>query len=208
MHELDAGQRLLLDQLTEEYQQRHGVAVDYLKTAVGPGQEYSNAVARVVLSPSGVWFECIDQPMEFSGAAGGQYRHRFITDSEALGILEELRAAAVNSTSGDTLLFRLLCIYERAGVVDEQGAHVIHFDAQETGSESGLRTVGAYRPGILPLVYRCRFDTSRETAGIPFRHGVVVCLSGLGERNLFIEMPYTGKDVRNLAHPPVGLMPQ
>ena len=208
MHELDATQRLLADQLKEEYQQRHGVAVEYLKRAVGPGQEFANGVARVVISETGAWFECIDQPMEFSGAAGGRAVHHFVSDSDALSLLERLRDLAESAEAGDTRLCRLLVLYEPTGIVEEKGVHVVHFEPKDPFDPARARHVGQFRLSELPLLYRCRFDTTRAIPGISFKQGVVLCLSGLGERNLVVEMPYTGHDVRDLAHPPISMLPQ
>lgn len=208
MQELDATQRLLLDQLKEEYQQRHGVAVEYLKRAVGEGEEYSNGVAKVVISSTGAWFECVDQPMEFSGAAGGCAVHHFVTDSDALSLLDRLFEFAESAAPDDTRLCRLFVLYEPGGIVDEKGAHVIHFEPHGRYDPVKTRHVGQFRPGQLPLLYRCRFDTKRPIKGVSFQQGVVLCLSGLGERNLVVEMPYSGHDVRDLANPPINMMPQ
>ena len=208
MQELDASQRLLLDQLKDEYLRRHGVAVEYLKGEVGRGQEYSNGAGRVVISSRGVWFECLDQPMEFSGAAGGSVVHHFVTDAEALALLATLREVAESAQPPETRLCRLFVLYERAGIVEEKGVHVLHYEPRGALEPAKIRRVGEYREGELPLLYRCRFDTRREVDGLRFKQGVVVCLSGLGERNLIVEMPYTGVDVRDLAQPPISALPQ
>ena len=70
------------------------------------------------------------------------------------------------------------------------------------------RRVGQFRDGEIPIFFRCRFDTDREIPGISFKQGVLLCLCGLGERNLLLEMPYTGHDVRDLAHRPMSMLPQ
>src|SRR5215831_4783922 len=90
MEELDESQRLELDQLREEYQKRYGVAVEFIKNEVGPGLEFENNVARAVVSPNGAWFECIDQPMEFSGGSGDLVSHRYVGNRDARDIVTSL----------------------------------------------------------------------------------------------------------------------
>src|SRR5258708_20043757 len=82
--ELDPSERLEVDQLQEQYQRRYGVSVEFIKSAVGPGDEYSNLAARAVISPTGAWFECIDLPMEFSGGVGEAISYLFVSDAEAI----------------------------------------------------------------------------------------------------------------------------
>src|SRR5437868_4712011 len=88
--EFDPNHKLHMDRLQEEYYRRHGAAMELIKSQVGPGDEYSNSAGRVVISPNGAWFECIDLPMEFSGAAGAKVTYRFVGDEEALCLLKTL----------------------------------------------------------------------------------------------------------------------
>ena len=99
----------LLDQLAEAYQQQHGVPWSTSKTG-GGRRRVQQWRSPVVISPNGAWFECLDQPMEFSGAAGGASSHRFISDSDAAQILDTLRAFAESASESDTRVCRLLCI--------------------------------------------------------------------------------------------------
>src|SRR5579862_9578439 len=76
----DALQALNVESLEEEYRRRYGLAVEMIKREVGPGDEYSNEVARVVVSSKGAWFECNDLPMEFSGATGATVVRKLLSD--------------------------------------------------------------------------------------------------------------------------------
>lgn len=202
--ELDAAQRLEMDALDEEYRRRYGVAVAVIKAEVGPGEEYANPAARALISKNGAWFECVDLPMEFSGAAGSPVRHRFVSDADACALLDRLRDLAEGTAAGTHV--SLFALYERSGIQDERGVYVLH-DAAAGGrqAQGQPRRIGAYRPGALPLVFRCKLDIGCEAAaeaGLSMARGVIFCLSGVGERNLVVEMPYEGSDLRDLAAGP------
>jgi hypothetical protein len=203
MEELDQSQRLELDQLREEYQKRYGVAVEFIKNEVGSGLEYENSVARAVVSENGAWFECVDQPMEFSGGSGDAVTHRYIENREALEIVRALYERSREVSRENSRLFGLLVIYTRSGVVDNRGAYLFHFQAESKDSGRRPQRLGRFRPDALPRVFRCRLDTNLEDLPTKFKRGVVFCLTGIGEKNLLVEIPYEGKDVRNLGDAPL-----
>ncbi len=204
MDDIDAAERVDLDQLDEEYRRRHGVGVEFIKAQVGPGEIYSNAAARAVISPQGAWFECTDLPMEFSGVAGGPVDHRFLRDAEALEILERLHDATAGVTPQNARLFSLFALYTRRGIYDRRGVYAFHFATRSDGPEARPFTVGQYRPETLPLVFKCRVDGDEVVAGLPFQRGVVFCLTGIGELNLVVYIPYEGPDIRDLSNAPVN----
>ena|SRR5579872_5430330 len=199
MDELDPAQRLQLDALDEEYRRRHGVAVAFLKAEVGEGDTYANEAARTVISPNGAWFECVDLPMEFSGTAGAPVAHRFVSDSEACALLDRLHALMGSVDPDNTREFGLFVLYERTGIVDERSVYVFQHRRRADGMTRRPQQFGAYRTGVLPLVYRCRLDTDLDTTGIPVHRGVIFCLARIGEKNLVVEMPYEGEELRDLA---------
>jgi len=198
--DLHQEERLGLDTLAEEYQRRHGVAIEFIKSMVGAGEEYSNAAARAVVSPNGAWFECVDLPMEFSGTAGAPVTRRFVDDAEAVRLLTGLNELASHPEEGVRNV-GLFALYTRRGILDGRGVWAVQADVTQ---DSGARpvTVGAFRPGVLPLVFRCRVDSDREVQGLGIRRGVVFCLAGVGERCLVVEMPHEGVDVRDLGTAP------
>jgi hypothetical protein len=208
MEEIDSSQRLHLDVLEEEYRRQHGVAVEWLKAEVGPGEVFENPVARVVLSDKGGWFECVDLPMEFSGIAGGPCERRFISDAEVLRLTGDLAAVASKELDAAVKSFGLLALYSRRGIIDEREAYVFQ---SRRGSDGGVRrslTSGAVRPDTVPLLLRCRINAGDALPGIPLTCGVFVCLSGVGERNLMVLMPHEGSDVRDLGAASTGGNPQ
>jgi hypothetical protein len=203
MGELDQSQRLELDQLREEYQKRYGVAVEFIKKEVGPGLEYENTLARAVVSENGAWFECIDQPMEFSGGSGDAVTHRYIENREVLDIVRALYERSKEVSQENSRLFGLLVLYTRSGVIDNRGVYVFHLQAGSKDSAGRPLRLGRFRPDALPGVFRCRLDTDLEDLPTKFKRGVVFCLTGIGEKNLLVEIPYEGKDVRNLGDAPL-----
>ncbi len=200
--ELDPSERLAVDQLHEQYQRRYGVGVEYIKSEVGPGDEYSNQAARVVISSNGAWFECIDLPMEFSGTAGTQVAYHFVTETEALAVLTSLYGVVPHVASSNTRRFSLFAIYERTGIADGRAVYAYHTSFDHDGVDRRAQVVGNYRPGILPLAYRSRIDSDLEIDNVPFHRGVVFCLTGIAERTLLVHMPYDGSDIRDLGYSP------
>jgi hypothetical protein len=207
MDEINSAQRLQLDVLEEEYRRRHGVAVEWLKAEIGEGDVFENDVARALLSEKGAWFECIDLPMEFSGAAGGPCDHRFISDNEMTALTETLRSIAEEEPGDGLVSFSLLVLYGRSGVADDRAAFV--YQMRRGGDGELLRPVraGAIQPERMPRLVRCSIDLKVEIQGIPLRRGVIVCLGGIGERNLLVLMQHEGMDVRNLGAQEAGALP-
>jgi hypothetical protein len=201
-NELDPSERLAADQLHEQYQRRYGVGVEYLKSQVGPGDEYTNQAARAVISPNGAWFECVDLPMEFSGAAGTEVSYHFVTDPEAMSVLDSLHSIEKDLTDANTRRYSLFAIYERTGIADGRSVYAYQTAFNSDGIERRAQNVGEYRAGELPLAFRARIDTDLEIRNVPFQRGVAFCLTGIGERNLMVLIPYEGTDVRDLGQSP------
>lgn len=208
MDELDAMQRVALDLLREEYALRYGVAVKVIKEQVGPGIQYANSVARAVVSERGAWFECLKQPLEFSGAAGAGVRHRFITETEAAAAIDRLHAALAAGSPSPLDSFSLLALYGPSGVADSRTVYLCHRTPRSNDRAGRSLAVGAFRTGTLPYLFRARWQFDTPPAGLPFGHGVVFCLSRIGERVLLVEIPYEGADLHDLGAHPVGPVAQ
>jgi len=202
MDELDPAQRLILDALDEEYRRRHGAALEFLKAEVGEGVKYENAVARAVVSPNGAWFECKDLPMEFSGMAGGPAAHRFVSNGEALALLDRVYALTPAVTPENTRALGLFVIYGRTGLVDPRAAYTFDFSRRTDGPTRRPQSLGRYQPDVMPLFYRCRLDTDLDTTGLPIRRGVFFCLAHVSEKHLLVEMPYEGDRLYDLSDTP------
>ncbi len=207
MEDIDPSQRLHLDVLEEEYRRRHGVAVEWLKAAVGEGDNFSNEIARVILSENGAWFECIDLPMEFSGAAGAAVGHRFLSDRETITLMNELAEVIPGVTAENTRAFGLLILYTRSGIMDARESFVYQHRAAPDGSVRTPWQIGAFRPDQLPLLIRCRIDTDLPIPMLSHLRGVAICLGRVGESNLLVQIPYEGEQIFDLGSSPFGQMP-
>jgi hypothetical protein len=207
MEEIDPSQRLQLDVLEEEYRRRHGVAIDWLKSQVGEGEVFENEAGRVALSNQGGWFECIDLPMEFSGAAGGPCERRYLSDSEFARLTDDLVELVSNTLPPGVRSLGLLALYSRAGVVDERQAFVFQLRRGPSGEPRKPIRAGEARPGLLPALIRCRIDSNEPLPGVPLQKGTLVCLRGVGERNLLVLFSHEGEDVRDLGEMDYGPRP-
>lgn len=207
MDEIDPSQRLQLDVLEEEYRRRHGVAIEWLKAQVGEGELFENEVGRVALSERGGWFECIDLPMEFSGAAGGPCERRYLSDTGLAQLTTDLIALASGEIPASVQSLGLLVLYSRAGVVNEREAFVYQLRRGTDGEPRKPIRAGEARPGALPALVRCRIESREPLPGIPLRKGTLVCLRGVGERNLLVLFSHDGDDVRDLGAMDPALRP-
>jgi hypothetical protein len=207
MDDIDPSQKVHLDVLEEEYRKRHGVAVEWLKSAVGKGDTYSNELARVTLSENGAWFECINLPMEFSGAAGGPVPNKLLSDEEFKQLTSDLINMASRVTSENTRTFGLLVLYSRAGIVDNRWAYVYQQRFAPDGTVRPPMKLGEPKPDTVPLLLRCRLDTDFALPSLGVTRGVVICLGNIGEGNLLVQIPYEGDDIRDLGATPDGRLP-
>src|SRR5258708_36524924 len=131
--ELDPSERLEVDQLQEQYQRRYGVSVEFIKTAVGPGDEYSNQAARAVISPTGAWFECVGLPMEFSGGVGEDISYRFVSDAEAIRTFNTLHNAESSVNAENSRRYSLFALYAKAGIADGRSVYAYQFELNMDG---------------------------------------------------------------------------
>ncbi len=206
MNELTDGQRQRLDQLADAYQYTHGAAIETIKQGVGSGIEYFNSVARAVVSDNGAWCECIDLPLEFSGSSGAPAEVRFIRDDKAIELIEQLHGLASGPEPVGTRLLDLLCLYTPLGISDSKGVAAVHFEegASAQVHQPSRVVIGSLRPGVLPLFFRFRIESTSIQHGLTFARGSLFCLSGLGERCLLVLMPHEGEEAFDLGVQPLS----
>src|SRR5262249_47762908 len=139
-----------------------------------------------------------------SGAAGAEIKPRFISDKEAQSLLKSLYEISTKVSVEDTHLYTLVVIYTRAGVIDPRFAYLYNFQPGQESPRKTPQSVGAFQKDRLPLFFRSRMDTTIKGLPVAFQRGVVFCLTGIGERNLLVEIPYEGPDIRNLGDIPAS----
>ena len=78
----------------------HGLAIAYIKKQVGAGTEYSNEVARAVVSAQGGYYQLAEMPEEFAGALGGGVSHRLVAPLDALALLAQMQVFVESIVAG------------------------------------------------------------------------------------------------------------
>jgi hypothetical protein len=204
MEELTPEQRMHLDALSEEYYRHYGIAIEFLKARVGEGQEYTNSVARAIVSQNGAWLELMDLPLEFSGMVGEDVEQHFITNEEAMRLLDRLHTTIEEITAENTRHFHLFVLYQRTGIIDSRGIFIYQHALQRDGSPLRPTQIGRCQPQRLPLLFRCRMDTDIEIEAIPFQRGSLFCLTQVGERNLLVWMSHEGGELHDLGNIPLN----
>ncbi len=202
--QLDPLQKVELALLRAEHQKRFQVMINYIKEKVGEGVEYRNNVVRIVLSDNGAYYELLDLPEEFSGAAGEKLEHHFIAPKEAIAVLARAIQATKRATEDNTRQFSIIVLYTRRGLVDRKNCYVYDYRPRDEKPGHEPLTIGQFRPDVMPLFFKVKLDAdfAEEVLNIP--RGVVFCMSNAGDRHLMVRIPYTGDQVIDLGDLPTS----
>jgi hypothetical protein len=198
MDELDPLQKVELAMLRAEYQKRYQTMIAYLKAKIGEGTEYRNAIARVVISPQGAYYELNDLPEQFLGAAGNSVTHHFVAPIEAQALLERAAAATAQVNSRNTRLMSILALYSRRGLVDRKNCYSYEFRYEEETIHPEPTILGMLQPGVTPLFYQIKIDADFAPAVLQMPRGVVFCIAHVGDRSLIVRIPSEGEQVIDL----------
>jgi len=190
--------------LRAEHQKRFQTMIAYIKEKVGEGVEYRNAVARVVVSDHGAYYELNDLPEEFSGAAGPEVTHRFISPAEAIDLLAHAVGSTSLATRDNTRHMSVLALYTRRGIVDRKNCYVYDCRVDPEASSLSPLTIGAFQPGVMPLFFKVKIDADFAAEVFGMSRGLVFCIANAGDRHLLIRVPYDGDQVVDLAAPPTS----
>ena len=139
-----------------QQRERYGLAIGYMKSMVGEGEEYGNGVARVVVSAAGGYYELREIPEEFSGGLGDTFKHRLIPRSAALVFIERFADIVQRTASGKipAQCITAYAIYEDGSLRNRKGIFMI-----DRRPGQALVTCGALRPAVLPECLKVRVDT-------------------------------------------------
>jgi len=198
MDELDPLHKVELAMLRAEYQKRYQAMIAYLKDRIGEGTEYRNAVARVVISSHGAYYELNDLPEQFLGAAGERVTHHFVAPAEALALLERAEAATARVNKHNTRLFSLLVLYSRRGLVDRKSCYIYEYRVDEEVIRPEPVTLGTFRPGVVPLFYQIKIDAEFASEVLKMTRGVIFSIANVGDRSLIVRIPSEGEQVIDL----------
>lgn len=179
------------------------VLARYVKQQVGEGMEFSNEIARVVVSSNGCYYEFRELPEEFSGALG-EFTHHFVGYQDALDILENLYRLPHTDFLEAVEELSLLVVYDRFDGMSYQNIYAYHFQRSALGEHRVEDVRGAFRHGHLPRFFKLRLLAKRAPEGLLFPCGMAFFIANPGERHLLVQVPYTQSRVSDLIARPLS----
>ena len=204
MDELDPLHKVELAMLRAEHQKRFQAMITYLKDKVGPGVEYRNSVARVVVSDEGAYCELNDLPEEFSGAVGPDVHTLSVAPQEAVELLTRAQAALAQANRDNTRHCSLLALYARRGIMDRKNCYVYEYRAASDEAMLSPLVIGQFQPGVMPLFFKIKIDADFAPQALDMPRGMVFCIANAGDRHLLVRVPFTGQQVTNLSDLPLS----
>ncbi len=181
--QLEPREKVEVAMLRAEHQKKFQMMIDFIKEQVGDGVEYANSLARFVVSDAGAYYELLDLPEEFAGACGPGVTQSFITRAEAIQLLESAAQTVVTAASAAERQFQILALYTRRGLVDRKNCYVVDY-ARGSTYRPGENVTGELRPGVMPLFFKIKLDSSAGDLGAPagMNRCILVCIVAPGDR--------------------------
>lgn len=173
------------------------IMIDYIKSQVGEGSEYTNDLVRVVLSDRGCYYEFRDLPEEFSGAVGSGFRNEFVGTTAGLELVNRIHAMAMGPESADTHEISLMAIYGWDGAFKSEDTFVYHW-RRYGNEEEGPNMMGIFRPDVLPLFFKLKADSDLVEPLLGTRRGVLFFVANLSDQHLLVRIPHLGVGVADL----------
>ncbi|GIV19332.1 MAG: hypothetical protein KatS3mg023_1083 [Armatimonadota bacterium] len=179
------------------------VLARYVKQQVGEGMEFSNEIARAVVSSNGCYYEFRELPEEFSGALG-EFTHHFVGYQDALQLLENLYRLLLTDFMEAVEELSLLVVYDRFDGMSYQNIYAYHFQRSALSDHRVEDVRGAFRHGQLPRFFKLRLLAKRAPEGLLFPCGMAFFIANPGERHLLVQVPYTQSRVSDLIARPLS----
>lgn len=177
------------------------VLARYMKQQVGEGLEFSNEIARVVLSTNGCYYEFRELPEEFSGALG-EFTHHFVGMKETLTLLENLYELPHTDFIREVTELSLFVVYDRFDWISYQNIYAYHCQRGALNGRLIEDVRGSIRRGWLPRFFKLRLLSERAPEGLIFARGMAFFIANPGERHLLVQVPYnTGNVLDAVARP-------
>lgn len=200
--QLDPLQKVEIALLRAEHQKRYSTQIAFVKQGVGEGNVYQNAVVKVVTSDAGAYYEMNDIPEEFSGAISDRVEKRFVAPKAGLKVLEQALTARGLVTFENTRQLSIFAVYTRRGIVDRKGCYIYEYRADHLRPKELPREVGKFQPGVIPLFFKIKIDSTFALDALGIVRGVIFCMANAGDRNLLVTIPYDGEQVTDLGNMP------
>lgn len=179
------------------------VLARYVKQQVGEGMEFSNEIARAVVSSNGCYYEFRELPEEFSGALG-EFTHHFVSYQEAVNLLNNLHHLPRTDFIRTVEELSLLVVYDRFDGMSYQNIYAYHFQRSALGDHRTEDIRGAFRQYQLPRFFKLRLLAKRAPEGLLFPCGMAFFIANPGERHLLVQVPYTHSRVSELIARPLS----
>jgi len=162
--------------------------IDYIKDTVGEGAEYANDLVRVVLSERGCYYQFRDLPEEFSGVLGDGFSHEFMGSRQALQLFEAVHDLVRLHDLRTTRELSLLAFYDQPIGGGLETAYQYYYQA-EPGEESIASTDGSYRPGVLPVFFKLKVQSTQAVPVLGASCGALFFVAYLTDRHLLVRIP-------------------
>ncbi len=180
------------------------VLARYVKQQVGEGMEFSNEIARVVLSSNGCYYEFRELPEEFSGALG-EFTHGFVGVRDTLKLLEGLYRLPQTDAIRDVAEMSLLVVYDRFDWISYQNIYAYQCQRGTLDDRLIEEVRGNIRYGQLPRFFKLRLLSQSAPEGLMFASGLAFFIANPGERHLLVQIPYTHSSVSDLWARPLSI---
>ena len=204
MDELDPLHKVELAMLRTEHQKKFQAMITFLKERVGAGVEYRNAIAHVVVSETGAYYELNDLPEEFSGAVGPDIETRSLAPNEAIALLTRAVEAVQHTNAANARHCSLLVLYTRRGIIDRKNCYVYEYRSTDEQPSPQPLIIGQFQPGVMPLFFKIKLDADFAPDVLTMPRGMVFCIANAGDRYLLIRVPFTGEQITNLSDMPTS----
>ena len=195
----DPLQKVDLAMLRAEHQKHFSTQIALLKERVGEGIVYRNSVVQVVVSEDGAYYELIDLPEEFGGAAGENIERHFLTKQEAIALLTRTVNMLPGANASNTRHISVFVLYTRRGLADRKNCYVFEFRPEEYTPDRPPLVIGKFQPDVMPLFYKLKIDADFAPEALEMERGMVFCMANAGDRHLLIRVPFIGEEVHNLS---------
>ena len=92
-----------------------------------------------------------------------------------------------------------MAIYTRRGLVDRKNCYIVNF-VNGTSGTPGHAPIGQFRPGIMPLFFKIKFDSDDTIRNAPFETNrcIIVCMVTSGDRYPLIKIRLDGEHTTDL----------
>ncbi len=174
----------------EEFGQSWEKQIKEMVFLIGPGIEYNNGFAKVVISDNGGYCQVVDWPWEFSGWLNSEgLAHTFIDTRTAWDIYKAAIETLEKLTLENTRYFELLAFYNR-DLQEEDGIFLYRFSA--IGGED-VNSIGTKQPQKLPDYLKMRAVSELFTPFVKTQTGSLIMIPYLTDQHMVIAWSFEGE---------------